>query len=52
MPLKSRNARVGFEAPVSYENTWEGMKVEGWGASAWVTLIPMKAGVLTGICSD
>lgn len=29
VPLKSRNARVGFEAPVSYENTWEGMKVGG-----------------------
>lgn len=47
---------MGFEAPVSYENTWEALKVEGQGRGGHQfgsnTLIPMKGTVLTGICSD
>lgn len=45
---------MGFEAPVSYENTWEGMKVgeEEKGEGRQHGSNTLKAGVLTGICSD
>lgn len=29
MPLKFRNVRLGFEAPVSYRNTWEKQRKGG-----------------------
>lgn len=56
---------MGFEAPVSYENTWEGLKVVEGGEGLKVvgrgrggrqrgsnTLTPTKGDVLTGIRTD
>lgn len=53
VPLKFRNVRLGFEALVSYRNTWERQRKGGQeGERGWSTVIPMKGHMVTANEAD